>query len=503
MSRQIARRRDWIFLAGLTALYLLSVAIPSQRFVWYDELLTFDIAKAGSIRQILDLIGRFDLNTPTFYLLSRFSMRLFGQNAFGMRLPSIIEFYVGSVLLFVYCRRKTEDSFAAFGVILLWSSGTFYYATEARPYALMFMCFFALLLCWDSATRTGRPRRALVGVTLSAAGMLLAHGLAPVSLLPVLAAEVTRAFRQKKLDYPMWVALLFPFLAVLTYIPLFHFYGKLLYPVPFQAGFKAIVTFYGRSFDSVSRVVLLTVLAALLIPSAPMEREPVKEGFRAEDLVLFAVLLLGPILLNFELMRGHGAFWDRYCITAQAGIYGGMAVLMGIRLGRSRLAGYAALLIVVIFLLHQDLRVFRLRTPKDIALLEQVRPDLPIVAAGGLTFFEMNHHEDARLLSRLYYLKDRSLSIQYVHTNFFDDFDDFDAMRDFFPITGHVAQYNEFIREHREFLVLGSYNAYEWLLPKLHDENAQILLIKDYAGQTPYIDSGLYLVTLPPEVKSF
>ncbi len=174
-----------------------------------------------------------------------------------------------------------------------------------------------------------------------------------------------------------------------------------------------------------------------------------------------------------------------------------------IRLGRNRLAGYAALLIVVIFLLHQDLRVIRLRSPKDIALLEQVRPDLPIVAAGGLTFFEMNHHEDSRLLSRLYYLKDRSLSIQYVHTNFFDDFDDFDTMRDFFPITGHVAQYNEFVREHREFLVLGSYNAYEWLLPKLHDENAQILLIKDYAGQTPYIDSGLYLVTLPPEVKSF
>ena len=84
-------------------------------------------------------------------------MTIFGVNPLGLRLPSILEFFAGSLAIFFYMRRKVGDRYAAVAVLMLWASGTFFYAIEARPYALMFMCFSFLLLCWDGAA-TDRTR---------------------------------------------------------------------------------------------------------------------------------------------------------------------------------------------------------------------------------------------------------------------------------------------------------------------------------------------------------
>ncbi len=64
------------------------------------------------------------------------------------------------------------------------------------------------------------------------------------------------------------------------------------------------------------------------------------------------------------------------------------------------------------------------------------------------------------------------------------------------PISAQVAAYDDFLREHREFLVLGSYDApEEWLLRKLKDDDAHLTWLGTYP--IPYVDSNLYLVDLP------
>jgi hypothetical protein len=131
--------------------------------------------------------------------------------------------------------------------------------------------------------------------------------------------------------------------------------------------------------------------------------------------------------------------------------------------------------------------------PHDASAVALIRPDLPLVDASGVTFFEMNHYEKPNFLSRLYFLKNRPAALSYAHTNLFEDLVFPDRMLPGLPISAKVASYDTFVRQHREFLVLGTYDApEEWLLRKLRDDGARLTWLGTYP--VPYVDSNLYLV---------
>jgi hypothetical protein len=485
----------WTVLTALTLLYVVAVLKANCRFVWFDELFTLDLAKARTIPLLFQLIHKFDFQPPAGYLLSRFSMELFGQRPFGLRFPSMLEFYVGSMALFFFARRKVGIPYAAAAVLLLWSGLIFQYATEARPYALLMMSFSTLLLCWDIATTSEKRSLALWGAALSNLVMLSAHVLAPISLVPFLAAEVVRFSRTRKADFSLWTALLVPVASMALYLPFLHGYGTLYFPPAYQASLSRIVFFYFGAIKLVSVALFLAVFAALIVPQAkPWIGSAL--GWRPEEMVLLGSVFVNPILLNIALMRRHGAFWDRYAITTWATIYIGMAILLGLRLNRNRYAGYVAAAVLLVFCVRTDVLLPSFTpTVKDASAIAGVRPDLPLVAAGGVTFFEMNHYEKPDFLSRLYYLKDRSAAMRYTHTNLFEDRGFGDGMAPYFPISAGVSSYASFVHEHREFLVLGTYGApEEWLLHKLRDDGARLTWLGTYP--LPYVDSNLYLVSL-------
>jgi Dolichyl-phosphate-mannose-protein mannosyltransferase len=496
-ARSEPRHELWIVLAALTLLYVLAVLKASRRFVWFDELYTLDLAKARTIPLMWQLIRRFDFQPPVGYLFSRFSMKLFGQSPLGLRFPSMLEFYVGSMALFFYVRRKVGISYAAAALLILWLGATFRYATEARPYALLMMSFSTLLLCWDIATTSEKRRLALWGVAISNFVMLSSHVFAPLSLFPFLAAELIRFSRTRKADFPLSAALLVPIAAMILYIPLLRGYRSFFFPPEFQASLGKILHFYLDSINIISVALLLAVCAALIV----FQRKPwigSGPGWRPEEIVLLGLVLLNPILLNIVLRWRHGAFWDRYAITTRAVIYIGMAILLGLRLTRNRYAGYTAAAVLLVFCVRTDvLGASSSSTVKDASALAEVRSDLPLVDASGVTFFEMNHYEKPEILSRLYFLKDRSVAMSYTHTNLFEDQEwGGEGVTSYFPISASVRSYNDFIHQHREFLVLGTYDApEEWVLRKLHDDGAQLTWLGAYP--LPYVDSNLYLVTLP------
>lgn len=478
-------------------MYALGIVAANRRFVWFDELFTFDTARARSLPQMWMLIRRFDFQLPTGSLLSRFSMQLFGESKFGLRFPSMLEFYVASMALFLYVRRKVGISYAAVAVLVLWMGEAFRYATEARPYALLLMSFSILLLSWDVATTSERRSVALWGVAIANLGMFSAHVFAPLSLLPFLAAELVRFRRTHKLDFVLWAALLLPAVLIAFYIPLLHGYATIFFPPVIEASLASVPIFFYKAIDVVSLAALLAISAALL---APREEPPLTSAYkwRREEPFLFGCLLLNPLLLNILLMRRHGALWDRYAITTWAAIYIGMAILLGIRLRSNRSAGYAAAAtLLIVFCFQGVLWPIASQPPlENASVLASVRPDLPLVDAGGVTFFEMNHHEDPEMLSRLFFLKDRSLAMKYTHTNLFEDRGFPDGMKGYFPISANVAPYTDFIHQHREFLVLGTYEApEEWLLHKLKDDGAQLTWLGTY--RMPYVDSNLYVVKVP------
>lgn len=487
----------WAVLTALTALYVAGVLVANRRFVWFDELFTLDIARAQSLPQMWTLIRRFDFQLPTGYMLSRVSMRLFGASKFGLRFPSMLEFYVASMALFFYVRRKIGIGYAAAAVFILWMSEAFPYAVEARPYALLLMFFSILLLFWDIAATSEVRVVVLWGVAIANLGMFSAHVFAPLSLFPFLVAEAVRFRSTRKLDFALWSALLLPTVAMAFYIPLLRGYSTIYFPAAFQASLGRVPHFFYGTIHVMSPALLLALFAALLAPSGEPALTSVYK-WRPEEPVLFSCFLLNPILLNILLMRRHGAFWDRYCITTEAIIYVGMAILLAVRLKSNRMAGYAGAAALLFLFFFQAVLWPMLSQPaaQNASGLAAIRPDLPLVDAGGVTFFEMNHHEKPETLTRLFFLKDRALALKYTHTNLFEDRGFGDGMKPYFPISANVASYADFINKHREFLVLGDYEApEEWLLPKLKDDGAQLTWLGTY--RVPYLDSNLYLIHLP------
>ncbi len=494
-------REFWVVLAILTPIYVAALFFEGQRFVWFDELCTFDIARAASLHQLWQWVLKFDNNPPTVYLLSRFSMWIFGPTPLGLRLPSMVEFYLGSVALLIYLRRKMSTSVAAFGVAMLWSSASFYYATEARVYALVFLSFSCLVLSWDTATKKDNRTLALWCVAISNLVLLGSHVFASLCLFAVLIAEFVRYLRRRKPDYPLYAALALPMVVMLLYIPLIKVYrGLILWP-QFHASLGMAGTFYYHALDCVARALFVVSLVAMLLLPAFRGKARRRPQFAPEDWALFVCVLLNPVLLNLLLMLRKGDFFDRYTLTTDVLIYGFLAVLFAVRLRFSRVTSYAAMLVMLILLAHSVQRDW-IKRPRELDpnVMRSLRPDLPIAVSNGATFVEMNHHESPQVIARLYYLKDRAAALKYDGTNYYYDFEALDDMkRAGFPFHGNIDPYSDFIAQHRQFLIYADPD--EWLPLKLQQDGAKFTLVLGFSSGAPYVPGATPRISDPtPEI---
>src|SRR5271170_2449988 len=90
--------RKWIAFAAVSL--LCGWARPhamATRHLDHDELFTFYIAQAPSLRQMLALTRTIDLHPPLSYLLVRSSFAIFGVSAWSCRLPSFVAFVLTTV----------------------------------------------------------------------------------------------------------------------------------------------------------------------------------------------------------------------------------------------------------------------------------------------------------------------------------------------------------------------------------------------------------------------
>src|SRR5215469_9049373 len=294
--------RQLFFLFSIGVAYAALLLLEPHRNLWFNELFTYYITKAPSWTQLFDLAHRFDLNPmPMDYVLRRLSIAIFGDSEIAVRAPSILAFYIASVMLFQYTRRKVGSGYATFAVLVLWYSPSFRYATEARPYALLCMFFSSLLLFWDIASSAERPTSALWGVAASNLGLMNIHAFGPLSLLPFLVAEAWRFRARRKPDYALWAALLLPSLTFLLYLTVARLHSPAIFPPKFQAGLRKIPIFFLHVFQDMGSGMFAALLAAVLAPTVSFTRRMTanKElrGIRMTDAVIIVILILNPILL--------------------------------------------------------------------------------------------------------------------------------------------------------------------------------------------------------------
>lgn len=517
----------------LSVSYIALIWKAAHRPLWYDELYTYYIAQQPSWTRLLQAIHAIDLNPPLNYALTRWSIAIFGSSPWAARLPAIAAFWFASLAIFLFLKKKTSVLIASVAVLLFWSTPYFSYATEARPYALLLAFSAWLLYAWDEAAN-GDRKFALPLLLFTGFALLLSHVFGVLTLGAIWLGEAVRSWRRRRTDWPVAAALLLPLVAVATYSPMFHAFRATMFPADSQASLAKLAFLYYATFRWMWRPLLAIAVVAFL-----SRRQAANANITAlppEFATTYIALFLIPLSVTLIFMRSHGAFYDRYGMVAVLPLVLTVAILLH-RSTQSRTASLVALICVgFLLLLSTGLRVpldravssvlpgrsgeklagilttsihgpFRpwwkkLPVPPSIQSersgaplvqsLETFDPELPIVAASELTFFEMDNRESSAVTTRLNYLYDRRAEIEISHRSVADGVLE---ARDYFPLRANIADYHQFIDEHRTFLVVGLWeHPGDWLLRKAASDGATITV----AGQIQaYADTDIYLITFP------
>ena len=175
--------------------------------MWNDELYTYYIAHLPTMRDVwAALMSRGEQTPPFFYVITRLSLRVFGDNNLALRLPEMLGFWVMIVCLFVFVARRASPFSALCAMVFPLVSIAYRFAFEARPYALVLGFGAIALLSWQTVT-SGRLRAlGLVALTLSVAATFSTHYYGIMVMLPLALGELVRTLNRRRVDVAVWAA---------------------------------------------------------------------------------------------------------------------------------------------------------------------------------------------------------------------------------------------------------------------------------------------------------
>jgi hypothetical protein len=488
----------YFYLYGLLILFLkIATQRAGSRAFWYDELFTFYMSHLPSMRTIwAGLRQGADLNPPLLYVATRAAFRLFGDGPVATRLPATIGFLVMSVCLFRFVSRRSNAVYGFVAMLFPWISGACRYGYEARSYGLVLGFSGLALVSWQSACERKHRRWALAALTLSVAGALMSHCYAVLLFVPLGLGELVRAWRARRIDWPVWLSIGITAPLVLTYLPLMRANNNiLLNNAKFEPRFSSIWEFSVMILGPAVWFWLAGCAAVLLPAKRAATEEKPPAPIPVHEIAAAAGLVSIPICAMILALTLTHVFETRYGLPAVMGIAILFALLAYNRTGNRRATG---VLLMGIFLAGFLMNSFWSPpddTTQSLAIRgldpDQVEKDVPFVIGNGTLFLQVDHYAKPELASRLYLLRDPQVSVQYTGSNVFDN--GYPILRRWFPIKGRIEDYQRFIGQHSRFMVFGPmHDPLDWLIFKLVDDGAQM----NFRGQ--FGDNLLFEVTPKP-----
>jgi len=519
-------------------------------FLDHDELFTYYIAQAPTLRRLLELTHTVDLHPPLSYLLVRASLAVFGHTQWACRLPSVLAFFAATALLFWLVTRLVTPMYGLIAILLIWNVPITYSAGEARPYSLMLFSASLLLVFWyrcianpdSESTKAQRTPWRIAAVTLSSFGLLLSHVLGLLCFAAFLAAECVRWALRGNSDWRLWRALLVPLVSVLAYVPLFHTSAVILFTDKYRATPLRIAGFYWEFLRFVPVPLAAILLLAIFWPRSQADLEPrtdpEKTGQCSPSVFWPSACLLGclaliPLVVGAVFAYKGMAFFDRYGVVFFIPYCLIPALLLGHRARRNPFAGMIVVLLLLASLIFNTIGkgwliekmsafvpprigaglMYALALPliyvpsnplvpphlgaelsaaKQIEDLDSIEPSLPVVANTGLSFLELDHQGSPALVRRLYLLQDKDAAIAIAKDTVFENYD---RLIGVFPLRGSIRPYCPFTSEHPRFLAIGAYNHPQgWVLKRLDAEQAQMRILGTYTKTTE--EAQVYEVTV-------
>jgi hypothetical protein len=507
--------REVLLLAFLVLFYIVLTLPPAiYRPLWHDELFTYNLALSASVPQMLENIRHVDLNPPVLYLLDYVALRLPGAQAnehlasLAARLPSLLGGLMASLGFFALLRTRMGPLYSLAAVVLLWNTSLLFYSYEDRPYALVCGLLVLLILAWERATKPGRNPLWIAAVLGLGCALMGSHFMGIFLLLAFLAAEGLRTWQRGRLDIPLCLALLVPFAIPLLYLGKISSSGAIMFPAAFQPRLPTFGAEYLVLLNSSINVFITSLVFCTMATLLPRLRDSQAQSASDSsaptlpERLLLLVLLLEPLMFVTSAMLRHASFFPRYGLPGCIPLAILMIVLFYQCFHRVRRVALIVACVSVTYLLWPRVEVVakieRSHPRYDSSAIShrpdfrQVEAELPLVAASGLTFVEMNHRESADMLRRTYYLTDEQAAITYAHATLFEG--EAEVSRTF-HFRGQVEGLRSFEASHGKFLVLGTLDSPEdWLLRELQAEGAHLRYMGNY--DTSYKDKSLYEVVL-------
>jgi hypothetical protein len=480
-------------------------AVAARRHLWNDELFTYDFANLPGLSAVWhQLETGVEQTPPLFYVVTRASLALFGHNSVAIRLPETIGVFGACVCVYLLVARRTSAVAGTAAALVVLATKALPYAYEARPYGLVLGLAAAALLCWQLRADTGSGAAA-VGLAVTLACAVSVHYYAALLVVPIAAAEATRAASRRRLDRAVPAALVAGLLPLLLFRPLIDGARRFSHQFWTSYDWSSSWTFFAWLLrtPAVPPALPTRVLVAgtgtvvgvsLLVLAASRALRPTRSSPAAPELAAALAFLALPLLAVALAETVTGAYTERYTLFAVLGL----AILVPIALDRLGawwrplpalgVACLAAVCVRAAPYEYRDVSGDLARQRATLAFLEHARRSLPIVLAQPHDMLELSHYAPPSLHRRLLYLGSRRLALRYLGT------DSTEAgvivLSRFSPL--HVRAYRSFVDSGRPFLLFVDPGAgsNEWVSRALAADRVPLRVVAHGGGGTLYLGSA-------------
>jgi 4-amino-4-deoxy-L-arabinose transferase-like glycosyltransferase len=268
---------------AFSAVYLVATSLLAvRRPLWNDELYTYHFARVSDVADLWRALETgADQAPPLSYLLSRASVGALGNSAFALRLPEILAFLLFSICIYAFVARRTTKTYGLIAMLLPTLTAAYYYASEARAYALVLGFGALTLVCWQLATESVNRRIALGGLFVALALATSSHYYAVLLVLPLGLGELARTLAARRIDMPVWVAFSGAIVPLAAFAPLL------------SASRGYAVDFWGRpSWQDPLRFFSFLLDPSVTSPSVMSTGRPTDRGLILVGLVVLVAAVL-------------------------------------------------------------------------------------------------------------------------------------------------------------------------------------------------------------------
>ena len=473
----LLERYRFAFLGAFTMFYFMGTALRARSSpLWHDEIYTILMSRLDLAHMWQAARQGVDPTPPLTDIVVRGFTALWGEGNIVSRLPAMIGFWVFCISLFAFVRRRLDIQYAFAAMLLPFSSGAYWYAIQARCYGLLLGFVGIALVSWQAAAAGRRRVLALPLLAIALALLLFSHFYAFLLLMPLCGAELWRAARSRRVDWPVWgalaagsaaaTALSFPLVAGSA-----HFRGH-----PFAIpSLHNLVSFYPDLLQSMITVLMgfLLLSSAWWVLGGGTARVSVRR-IPDHELVAAVLLVMIPVagLAVAELVTKM--FTPRYFLSALAGVV--LLVVFMTSVWSRGSAALGALLLIASGLSAARVIAHHLPYQEPVdnnPLLRQAIAQGPVVMDDGVTFLEQWYYLPEALKSRVSYVADPAFDYRWVGHDTVDV--GMLGLRRWFGVT--ALDYAQVHRPGATFRIYHNSSGPAWLLQKLLEDGVRIELL--------------------------